>query len=61
MYTDAETKEREDIINIRNGLLEETNHWIGSGTAEQLSYRQALSDIEEQPNFPCVSLPVKPE
>lgn len=61
MYTDAETKAREDLINIRNGLLEETSHWIGSGTEEQLAYRQALSDIEEHTDFPCVTLPVKPE
>lgn len=62
MYTDAENHLIELIHAKKDKILSETNHWEGSGTADQLAYRQSLRDIEDQPDFPFnITWPIKPE
>lgn len=62
MATQAEIDEIPHIRNWRDKLLEKTRHWEGSGTVDQLAYRQSLKDIENQPDFPSnLTWPTKPE
>jgi hypothetical protein len=61
MATQAENDAIPHIRNWRDKLLEDTSHWEGSGTTAQLAYRQSLTDIEDQPDFPSdVTWPIKP-
>ena len=62
MYTDAENQVIELIHAERDKILSETSSWEESGTDEQLAYRQAIADIEDQSEYPySVTWPTKPE
>jgi hypothetical protein len=57
-------KSKENLREIRNKLLAETDWWAVQDrtmTQEERDYRQALRDLTEQPDFPLsADFPNKP-